>query len=287
MTALYRSARAQNEVENAYRELLKDWPVENRHTVVPTRHGDTFVISSGPQTAPHLLLLHGSMANSATWMRDVVDYARHFHCHAIDMIGEPGLSAPARPDLASDAHALWLDDVLAALNIQETAIVGLSLGGWLALDHAIRRPARVNAVALIAPGGVGRTRNILLRALPLMLLGDYGKKRLMDKIVGPVPDDLSATGRAFFAMMDLIRSGFRPRRSLPRFSDQQLRSLDMPILAILGGKDIMIDSDETQRRLSANVPHAQVDYRPDGLHYIPQSALDVIAFLRPAQQRRA
>ncbi|MEJ2411311.1 MAG: hypothetical protein P8Y48_18945, partial [Novosphingobium sp.] len=67
-------------------------------------------------------------------------------------------------------------------------------------------------MALLAPGGVGRQRNILLRALPLMLLGRHGKNRLKTMITGPKPKDLPATGHAFFEMMDLIRSQFRPRR---------------------------------------------------------------------------
>ncbi|MEE4015921.1 alpha/beta hydrolase [Roseibium sp. FZY0029] len=279
MNTLYRTGTAQEEIEMAYRALLEDWPIENHKGSVSTRYGDTFVISSGRETSPSLLLLHGSMANSASWMRDIPDYARHYRCHAIDMIGEPGLSAPARPAFGSDAYALWLDDVLAALGVNRTAIVGLSLGGWLALDYAIRRPGRVSTMALLAPGGVGRQRNILLRALPLMLLGRFGKNRLKTMITGPRPKDLSASGRAFFAMMDLIQNQFRPRRYLTRFSDNQLRTLDMSILAILGGRDVMIDSEETRARLETNVPTAQIDFRPDGRHFMPDTVRGVLAFL--------
>jgi hypothetical protein len=46
------------------------------------------------------------------WMADVAAWAAHFRVYAIDMIGEPGLSARSRPPLHSEAHALWLDDVM-------------------------------------------------------------------------------------------------------------------------------------------------------------------------------
>jgi pimeloyl-ACP methyl ester carboxylesterase len=74
------------------------------------------------------------------------------------MIGEPGLSAPSRPRLASDAYALWLDDVLHELGVARASLVGVSLGGWLALDYATRRPERVERLALLCPGGVGKQR---------------------------------------------------------------------------------------------------------------------------------
>jgi len=44
--------------------------------------------------------------------------------------------------LASDAYAGWLDDVLDQLGLERTALVGVSLGGWLAFDYAIRRHYR-------------------------------------------------------------------------------------------------------------------------------------------------
>lgn len=72
------------------------------------------------------------------------------------MIGEAGLSAPSRPPLASDAYALWLDDLLRSLGLDRVSIVGVSLGGWLALDYATRRPERIERLAVLCPAGVGR-----------------------------------------------------------------------------------------------------------------------------------
>jgi pimeloyl-ACP methyl ester carboxylesterase len=80
--------------------------------------GETFVVVSGPQDATPLLLLHGSGANATMWRDDFASWAQHFRTYAIDIIGEPGLSAPARPPLNSERLALWLDDVF---DSQETA----------------------------------------------------------------------------------------------------------------------------------------------------------------------
>ncbi|WP_405135962.1 alpha/beta fold hydrolase [Nocardia sp. NBC_01388] len=111
-----------------------------------------------PLNAPPLVLLHGSGANSSTWRGDIASWSRDFRTYSVDLVGEPGGSAPARPKLNSDAVALWLDDVRAGLGISRTAVVGMSLGGWTALDYAVRRPDRITGLALLCPGGVGKQR---------------------------------------------------------------------------------------------------------------------------------
>jgi pimeloyl-ACP methyl ester carboxylesterase len=46
----------------------------------------------------------------------------------------------SRPPLDSGAYAQWLDDVLDSLSLDRVSIVGISLGGWLALME-LRDPA--------------------------------------------------------------------------------------------------------------------------------------------------
>lgn len=140
MKAIYRSSEGERMVRERYQAFLKHWPVRNEQVRVPTSRGETFVVISGPEDAPALVLLHGGAANSAMWMGEITAFAQSFRVYCVDMIGEPGLSAAVRPSLASDAHAVWLDDVLDRLNVERTSIVGVSLGGWLAMDYAIRRP---------------------------------------------------------------------------------------------------------------------------------------------------
>ncbi|MEV6597574.1 alpha/beta fold hydrolase [Actinoplanes sp. NPDC051346] len=123
-------------------------------------------------------------------VRQIEGLSQRLRVHAVDVIGEAGLSAPARPPLGSPAYAEWLDDVLDALGLDAAAFLGVSLGGWLALDYAVRRPRRVNRLALLAPSGVGRRRlRVLLVAVALLPFGDAGLRRTMRfALGGAVPD---------------------------------------------------------------------------------------------------
>ncbi|SMF60047.1 Pimeloyl-ACP methyl ester carboxylesterase [Xaviernesmea oryzae] len=277
---VYRSARAAESIAAQYRRVLERWPVARTELHVPTRQGSTFVIACGPETAPPVVLLHGSQANSAAWMPDVPLWSRKFRLFAVDMIGEPGLSAPVRPDLAGDAHALWLDDVLVGLGLSHAAFVGTSLGGWLALDYGSRRPSAVQALALICPGGIGRQKNFLLKALPLLLLGSWGKRKMRELVFGPAPDVLPETLQPFAALMDNAAKAIKPRVvTMPQLTDEQLKALRMPLLAIVGGRDVLLDSTDTRDRLRRNVAHAEVCFIEDGYHFLPDQTSRVMAFL--------
>lgn len=277
---VYRNAKGRAHVEHAYREVLTHWPVSHLEHRIMTHKGQTFVIVCGPEHGPPLVLLHGAQANSAAWLPDIARLASRFRVHAIDMIGEAGFSAPVRPALTDDTHARWLDDVFAGLGLANAMFVGTSLGGWLALDYASRRSGFATALALVCPAGIGRQKNFLLKALPLMLLGPWGKRKVRELVFGPALDKLPAALDQIAGLMGMIGRTIRPRVvSIPQLTDDQLAGLAMPILAIIGGRDPLIDSVDTRYRLQCHAPSAEIVYRENGYHFLPNTIEPIAAFL--------
>lgn len=168
-SSIYKSAAGEREVQQRYRDLLDQWPVPCELIKVPTREGETFVVACGPPDAPPVLAMQGAGANSAMWLPQIDAWSDHLRFYAVDVIGEPGLSAPSRPPFDSEAYALWLDDVMRGLDLTRVSLVGVSLGGWLALDYAMRRPEQVMRLALLSTGDVGRRKTgVLFKAAPLL-----------------------------------------------------------------------------------------------------------------------
>jgi pimeloyl-ACP methyl ester carboxylesterase len=131
MNTIYKSPEGERLIRERYLAFLKHWPVPHQQIRVPTSQGETFVVASGAEDAPALLLLHGGGGNSAMWIGEVRAFAEHFRVYTIDMIGEAGLSAPSRPALSSEAYAVWLDDVLRGLALDRVSIVACHLAaGW-------------------------------------------------------------------------------------------------------------------------------------------------------------
>jgi pimeloyl-ACP methyl ester carboxylesterase len=278
--SVFKTPEGQAAVHDSYRNLLRQWPVSHRERRVSTRHGETFVIVSGPDDAPALVLLHGTASNAASWIVDVSIWSRHFQVYCVDIIGDAGFSAEVRPPLESDAHVEWLDDVMKGLSIETASFLGMSFGAWVALDYATHRPARVNQLVLQSPGGVGRHKNILLWALPLLLLGPWGRRKMLERIGGRATPPPTPAASALVEMTNTIFAHFKPRTAtLPQISDEALRKLNMPVLAILGGKDVFIDSPGAKRRLEQHVPRLTMRYLPDGHHFMPGQTEAVIEFL--------
>ena len=285
MTAIFKSPAAAAEVLACYRDVLRRWPVPYERIHLPTREGETFVVACGPKDAPPVVLLHGSQANTAVWMFDAALWSQRYRVYAVDMIGEPGLSAPSRPPLASEAHALWLDDVMRGLALERAAFVGVSLGGWLALDYATRRPERIDRLALLCPAGIGRQKNFLLKAAPLLLLGPWGLRKMREMVLGPPPRDLPERAKPLAALLGSLLSNVRPRIvRIPVFDDAALASLSVPMLVIVGGKDVLLNSGETRDRLTRTLPHAEVRYLPEARHYIPGQAQEIFDFLQQMER---
>jgi pimeloyl-ACP methyl ester carboxylesterase len=259
-----------------YDGLLDQWPVPYAGLAVDTRHGATFVVASGEESKPPLVLLHGAGTNSAVWGADVVDYAHHYRVYAVDLLGEPGKSAPHRPAWDGPAYGEWLEDVFDQLGLEKPAVAGISQGGWAALKLAVRRPARVEKLVLMAPAGVIPDRkSFLLRAIPLTLLGRWGARRLARMTFGdqPVPDGVED-------IVVTITSHFKPRVGIvPLFSDEELRRLTMPTLLLGGTQDIIRDTNKIAARLQALLPEVQVIVIPGAGHALLDTTGYILPFL--------
>ena len=278
-TAIYRTPEGGAEILAFYEQLLTQWPVPHTRLIVPTRHGDTFVIASGPESAPPLVLIHGTASNSITWMGDVVHYAKYFRVYAADIPGEPGKSDPQRFSWEGTAFVEWMDDLLNGLAIDRATFGGMSLGGWAVLNYAIHHPARVERLILIVPGGICQPRlAFIARVLIYSLLGQWGQDRLKEYIFhgAPLPPDAEH-------FMTLVNRHFRYRTgSLPLFSDEQLRSLTMPVIFLAGENDVLLNTPKTAERLTRLVPNITVECYADVGHATIDTAARVLELISSA-----
>jgi pimeloyl-ACP methyl ester carboxylesterase len=277
VTDIYTSPEGARTVAERYRELLDAWPVPAEHLHVPTREGETFVVASGAPDAPPLVLLHGSGSNTLMWAPDVASWSERFRVYAVDVIGEPGFSAPARPPLPSGAYPLWFADVLDAIGVARASVVAVSLGGWLALDFATRHPERVERLALLTPAGVAKAKVAgVLGAVLLKPFGEWGERKSMEVLLGP---EVRRQPRSA-EFVGLLAQHYRYRREpVPVVDDAALRGARMPILAILGGRDAFIDTPRTAERLSRLVPSATVRVLPGIGHLLPAQTAPILEFL--------
>jgi pimeloyl-ACP methyl ester carboxylesterase len=94
-----------------------------------------------------LLLIMGLAADSTAWMFQVPDFARHYRTIVFDNRGVGRSSKPPSPytihEMADDAAGL-----LDVLDVRRAHVVGVSMGGMIAQELALRHLERVRSLVL-------------------------------------------------------------------------------------------------------------------------------------------
>jgi pimeloyl-ACP methyl ester carboxylesterase len=117
-------------------------------------------------SGPPVVLIHGMLNSSSHWQAVARRLATRHTVVAPDLIGH-GDSAAPRGDYSLGAHAASIRDLLAAIGIERATIVGHSLGGGVAMQFFYQFPQRVERLALISSGGLGREVSPVLRTAAL------------------------------------------------------------------------------------------------------------------------
>lgn len=115
---------------------------------------------------PVVVLIHGIASRASQWEQVMCELADTCHVIAPDLLGH-GQSAKPRGDYSLGAHACGIRDLLSALGHDRVTVVGHSLGGGVAMQFAYQFPERVQRLALVDAGGLGREVSPFLRAAAL------------------------------------------------------------------------------------------------------------------------
>lgn len=194
-------------------------------------------------TGRPLLFLHGT--DSLNHWPDILDDLAKTH----DVI------APDHPGFGGTAVPGWMDDVsdlayhymdfLEALNLTGVHLVGHSLGGWIALEMAVRSGQRLSDIVLLAPAGIhvkGKPKADIFMIDPDeqarlayadVQLGEQAAQQAnQDKY-----EDVAITDRIASA-----RFGWNPRFFNPRL-ERWLHRIANPVLIVWGDSDRIFDPE--------------------------------------------
>jgi pimeloyl-ACP methyl ester carboxylesterase len=116
---------------------------------MPVPGGKLFYEERG--AGPAVILIHGGMLDHRMWDPQVEALAAHFRVVRYDVAAHGRSPAPDVP--WRDYEHLGL--LMRGLGVESASLVGLSLGGRIAIDFAIAQPGKVRALALLGPGMSG------------------------------------------------------------------------------------------------------------------------------------
>ena len=267
----FRSEQSKVEFEAHVRERAKAWPVRFETRLLDTPSGQTFVRVSGSPTCPPLILLAGARASSLMWIDTIAALSAHHRTYALDTICDAGFSVNRRPISKPGDYVDWLDEVLRALALRERpGLVGVSQGGAVAAQYALRFPERVRSAVLIAPGGtVLRTSlSFFVRVMLLCIPRPGGNESALDRTFRWVFADAfrgdEACRRRLESALAEVRAGAHlfalPRPPWPAvFTDEQWHNFRVPCLFLVGEHERIYSARAAVRRLERVAPHVKTE----------------------------
>jgi pimeloyl-ACP methyl ester carboxylesterase len=250
----------------AYDAAFTLWPIPFHEVDVETPFGTTHLHVAGSAEGVPIILLPGSGSNASQWFPNVATLGEHHPIFAVDTLGDPGRSIQRAPIHQPEDCAAWLDSVLAGLGFGRVHLVGHSYGGWIALNQALHAPARIASISLLDPGGLEKVGARFLFSILINALAGLAPRRLR----GPLAQWLHNPVLVIPELLRMIFAGargFRVRRPAPLpLTDDELRSIRIPTLAILGECSALNHSSLVKARLSSLMRGVQVEIIPDTGH---------------------
>lgn len=112
----------------------------------------------GALTSAPLILVHGLYSDSTSMTSLAAALSTQFRVIAPDMLGHGRSSRPEHFSLADQGRAV--NHVITALGYERSAVVGVSMGSYVAAQAAIIDPARTSALVLVVPKAHGTTSSV-------------------------------------------------------------------------------------------------------------------------------
>jgi pimeloyl-ACP methyl ester carboxylesterase len=253
----------------AYDAAMRSWPVPFEEMQIPTRFGMTHVIVSGPEEAPPLVLLHGYMATSTMWAPNIGDFSTDYRVYAIDVMGQPSKSIPAEPVRNPEDYAAWLAATLDGLHLDGVFLIGMSYGGWLALNFAIAAPERVQKLVLLSPGGgfVPMAKQFSMRG---MLMVWFPRRIIVNwfmRWLGITGPDARSVLELTYLGLKHFRVPLDTLRVMPvLFPEDRLRAMRVPTLLLIGEHEVICDPAVALARARQLFPDIQGELVPESSH---------------------
>ncbi|HMK46963.1 MAG TPA: alpha/beta hydrolase [Methanocella sp.] len=281
------SAEAKAEYSRMYDKKAKQWPVPYEVRMVDTSYGKTFVRISGPINGEPLVLLHPTRDDSLFWIPNARALAGQFKIFAVDTIGECNCSIYTQdlPDIS--AYVSWLDELLTGLNLGAGInMMGLSYGGMLVSQYALRHPERLGGIVLVAPAAtvLPLRPEFTLRALLCALRARYFASSfffwLCEDYLLQDPSNRQIM-EAYVSEKLLGVRCFKISRHIPSpvLTDEQLRSIRVPALFVVGEHEKMYSAGRAVERLNRLAPQIQARIVPGAGHDINKAQPETVSRL--------
>jgi pimeloyl-ACP methyl ester carboxylesterase len=177
------------------------------------------------------------------------------------MPGDPNPSVMRAPMTPPASCAAWLEEVLGQISDRPAHLVGVSYGGWIAMNQAIRAPERVASLTLLDPAGLTKLDARFWLWLSVSGLASLTPMPLRRRLARW----LDSPAMLEQELMTLMWAGSRGYVMEPKFpavlTNDELTRITVPVLLVTGARSSLLTPAQARERAS-HMPDAEVAIVP-------------------------
>ncbi|GAA3955595.1 carboxylesterase [Actinomadura viridis] len=274
----FTSEKARERFLRAYEDAMVLWPQPRREADIDTGFGTVHVHRYGTGRGEPVVLLHGHGTNASTWYPQVAALGARHPVIAVDTIDDPGRSVQHTVVADSADNARWLNEVFAGLGLDRVHLVGHSYGGWLALNQAVHGPDRLASITLLDPGGLAKVPRRFYLNMVAGAMAMLAPRRLRPRLGRLLANAALLSPPELLRPALLASRTFRPGSRPPArvFADEELRSVSVPVFALLAGRSVLLNAAAAQARLQSLIPGVQAEVITKAGHGLALEQPDLI-----------
>lgn len=270
-------SEARQDYFEAYDKTMEHWGTPYEELYIETSKGVAHVIVSGPSSGSSVVLMNGMAASSTMWYPNARALASEHRVFAIDLLIEPGKSFKTEDIKNIQGVKSWYIEVLDKLGLDSYHLVGTSRGGWLAVDLA-RDNAKVKSVILLSPVQTLIWMPPSAGLLKNMLNIFYPKEKRAWRTMETLSNDPSKINKDYLEQYRLALKNDTLNKFMMQmkpFSHKKLRSLDMPVLVLVGDRDLF-NTKRSIRKAKKYIPRAQGEVVENSGHFLTIDQTELI-----------
>jgi pimeloyl-ACP methyl ester carboxylesterase len=228
-----------------------------------------------PNGSPGVLLLHGLGATGDSWQLQIpalIDAG--FRVIVPDMRGFGKSTFPGGHN-TPEIMAQDMTNLTESLSLENFHLVGISLGGTVALKLVLANPKKVNSIVITNSFAKLRPKKIslwifyVMRLILVHLIGIDAQARYVANRLFPKPEQHNLRSAFREQVGQSNPHGYRSTmRSLAMFDvSSEIRNIDVPAVVITGEKDSVVPP-ASQTELAELIPGTQQIFIPDAGHAV-------------------
>lgn len=218
-----------------------------------------FTLSSGLKIAyvdegegEVLLMIHGLGSYLPAWKRNIESLSKNHRCIAVDLIGY-GKSSKTSADWMLKDHSAALEELMKSLGIFTYSLVGHSMGGQIAIHHALDYSENLKSLILVAPAGIetfnAQQGNMFKMISPEVIQNTSDEEidanlrvnfyRFPTEAKFMIDDRVAIKNDPEFSLYaHMVANGIKGMVDQPVF--ENLADLNLPVLIVFGENDTLI-----------------------------------------------